>query len=123
MIKRKLVWQQISKNIYRQMSDNDASLEALAIFLKDGLGFKAYIDFLLDKNQQKFVGNLSWLEKHGNMISIDIDDYVYPDTPIFTTTISNLLLILEEYKKLFLLEVDRIEISFDEHGQVAITGE
>ncbi|MGE0009354.1 MAG: hypothetical protein AB7F19_02325 [Candidatus Babeliales bacterium] len=123
MIKRKFIWHKLKKNIYRQDSVSDKSIEALAIFLSDGLGFKTYMDFLLDEKRQRFVGNLSWLEKRGDMISIDIDDYVYPDTPIFTTTIRNLITILQEYRRLFYLQVNRIEITIDEFDQVSVTGE
>ncbi|MGE0009352.1 MAG: hypothetical protein AB7F19_02310 [Candidatus Babeliales bacterium] len=57
------------------------------------------------------------------MVSIEIDDYIYPNTPIFSTSICNLIKIIQEYDRLEDLEVNRIEITIDEFDQVTIVGE
>ncbi len=101
--------------MYKQIEYNDKSMNTLAIFLNDGIGFKSYIEFLENQQDVEFSGNISWLEKQGKLVTIEIDDYVYPNMHPFTTTIDNLLTILKEYKRLFYLEVDIIKISLDDN--------
>lgn len=121
-MQRFIRWQKLEKYIYKQVECSDKSMDTLCIFLNDGIGFKPYIDFLENAQKIRIGGNLSYLEKQGKMVSIEIDDYVYPDMPSFITTIDNLLTILKEYKRLFYLEVDIIEITIED-DELSIKGE
>lgn len=114
MIKKYIVWKKIEKYMYKQVEYNDKSMNTLAIFLNDGIGFKPYVNFLENQKHDEFSGNISWLQKHGKFITIEIDDYVYPNMPPFITTINNLLTMLKKYKRLFYLEVNRIEITLED---------
>lgn len=116
------IWRKIEQNGYLQVAYSHPVMLTLEIFLNDGIGFSSYIEFLLDEARQKCAGNLSWLQKTGNMVSIEIDDYVYPDTPVLTTSISNLLKILIEYRELLKADVDKIEIIIDENDNVFVKG-
>lgn len=120
-MKKYSIWQKIEKYMYKQIEYNHVTMDTLDIFLNDGIGFKPYIKYLNDPRRKSFSGNISWLEKKGNLVTIEIDDYVYPSMPLFTTTINNLLKILHEYQKLEDLEVDQIEISL-ENDKVSING-
>lgn len=122
MIKRYSIWQKIEKYMYKQIEYNDKSMNTLAIFLNDGIGFKSYIEFLENPQDDEFSGNISWLEKKGKLVTIEIDNYVYPNMPPFTTTIDNLLTILKEYKRLFYLETNKIEIKLEDN-KLSISGE
>lgn len=118
MIKKYSIWQKIEKYMYKKIECSDGSMDSLDIFLNDGLD----INFSEDPQEIKFYGNISHMKKQGKMITVSIDDYVYPDMTPFTTTIDNLLTILKEYKRLFYLEVDRIKISLED-GIVTISGD
>lgn len=100
--------------MYKQDKWSDDSMVTLHMFLNDGVGYKPYINYLNDQQRINISGNISWLQKQGELVTVEIDDYVYPDMPPFTTTIDNLLTILQEYQKLEDLEVDHIEISLDD---------
>lgn len=120
---KKILLNKMHRHIYKINTESNESIMGLIYFLNDGVGFDYYVDFLLDEARKECGGNISWLEKNGNIVSIEIDDYVYPDTPIFTTSVSNLLYIIKEFNRLEDLEVDRIQISVDDNDNVNVIGE
>lgn len=116
-------WNKLPSGVYRVDKYTDDSMLTLALFLEDGLGIKAYIDFLENEELIKLIGNISMLRKKGEFVSILINEDIFPNMPYLEISISSLICILVEYKKLYLSQVDRIEITIDENDHVTITGE
>lgn len=48
------------------------------------------------------------------MVIIRMHDAIFPNMPPFTTTIENMIEILQEYEKLYFMEIDRIEITLED---------
>ena len=88
-----ITWQRITNRVYKRVNFSDDAMITLSLFIEDGLGSSTYISFLEDKGRQEFSGNISLLEKHGRMVTILLDDTVFPGLPDFTTTVDNLILI------------------------------
>ncbi len=80
------------------------------------------MNFLEDTYRIKFSGNISDLEKRDTLVTVFVDDYVFPNMPPFTTTIKNLIAILIEFVRLKDLEVNKIIITLND-DVVTISGE
>ena len=114
MNKKFIIWQHVQSYIYNEIEYSGEDMMTLSLFLDDGVGIKPYVDFLLDSKRTEIFGNISELEKQGKLVKVSIDDYIYPGMPPFITTIENLIVILEEFKRLRLLETKKIELILDD---------
>lgn len=121
MLKKFITWQHVEKYVYKELEYSDEDMITLSFFLGDGIGIKPFIEFLQNSKETEFFGNISELEKRGKLVKVSIDDYIYPGMPPFTTTIENLIMILEEFKRLRMLEIKKIELILDDEN-LTITG-
>ncbi len=119
-MKKFIIWQKIAAGVYKRTNYSHNAMITLALFLIDGLSIQSYIQFL-ENGEQFFSGNIADLEKNGDSITIILDEYVFPNMPTFTTTIKNLVTILQEYRKLEKLNVEHISIILD-NEQLLIEG-
>lgn len=113
----------MENEIYKIVSYADDSMFTLALFLKDGLGFAPYINFLENDERAEFSGNISYIEKKGKKVIIYIDDLIFPNQAPFVVTIDGLIKILKEYLDLYITGMNHIQITIDELDQVTVTGE
>ncbi len=112
-MKKNIIWYKVKNEIYHPEC-NDESMATLSLFFEDGLDFETYINFLQDKHDDKFYGNISTMQKKGSMVTICINEGIFPGMQPFTTTIENMIKILQEYEKLYFLGVGRIEIILED---------
>ncbi len=114
MSKKSLIWKKVKSEIFQVKEYSDDSMFTLAIFLEDGLDVQTYIDFLNNEQKEKLYGNISVLRKKNKIVTASINEDVFSNIIPFTTTIENMIRILQEYEKLYFLRVDRIEIILED---------
>ncbi len=120
-MKRNIIWHKVKNETY-QPECNDELMATLCLFFEDGLPFQSYIDFLENKYKNNFIGNISEMEKKEEKVTISINEHIFPNKPIFVTTIENMVDILQEYQRLYYLGAEKIEIYLDD-DKLMIKGE
>lgn len=107
--------------LYKLEKDSGDTMFVLYLFITDGLRSDSFVEFLEEKEKIRICGNMVNLRKSGNMVTITIDEYVFPDMPTLTVTIDNLITISKEFRRLEEQEVNRIKITFD-NNVLSISG-
>lgn len=119
---KKVAWIRTQNDMYTCQECHDDTMQTLSLLFEDGLGIQDYIEFFEDIDEDEFFGNICVMRKKSNQIVLDINEYVFPGLASFETKIENMIQIMNEYRRLVHSKADRIEISFDEHDKVTITG-
>ncbi len=93
------------------LGDNMATL---SLFLMDGLETEKYVDLLQDLCEKEGYFNFSWLKKQGRMVTIYINQDIFPNILPFTISINNLTLILQKLQQLERSSIDKITLSYQD---------
>ena len=99
-----------NQGYYKTVEGSDQELSTLFTLLILGSSPDIYIKFLLDNSMLEFQDEETDLTKKGNMVSIEINDYLFPGHPLFTTTQPNLLSVLKQWKQIIEIKPDKIEL-------------
>ena len=113
-MKKMAVIKKLMQDIIKITEDSNKELNTVFTLLILGSGSDVYITFLKDKNKAEFQDEESILSKKNDLVTIEINDYLFPGHPSFTTTQVNLLNILKEWRRLKELQPDRIELVLED---------
>lgn len=95
---------------YKLVEGGDKGLSTLFALLRFGPFPDSYIAFLNDNKKDEFYGNVANLQKNGDVVTIEIEEYQFPGLPLFTIKIENLLSILNKWKRLEEIKPNVIEL-------------
>lgn len=93
----------------------------LFTFLRDGLPYETYVNFLLS-NRMQMQGNVSELIKDEEDVILSIDPNSYTDLPQITIKSEALIYLLKEWNRLVDLETDKISLILNEDS-ISVIGE
>lgn len=120
---RGMIFQKNRSYSYYEQPCDDLTMDTLQWFFGDGLPFDTYIKFLEDAEKKSFGGNICGMDKYRDRVSVYIQEEICPELLPLDLPIETMLMIVKEYKRLYYLEVEKIEVSFDQYDQVTVTGE
>ena len=116
----------VRKNDDYSIDTGDIKIWTLAYLLRTDVGSdtKSIYDFLEDDKLIAFCGNVSYIEKEGIDLIIDLEWHDYDDKCPNKIIISkeNFLNILDQWEEVYSQKPDEIIIQQYENGKISITG-